>query len=114
MSDARLPAALEAAAIRRGAEADGGFATVLHKGDADRGSLLLVVTERGRHAACLERALQAAGQYRWQKVGPAAAADPESIADFVHKRIRFDADSWLIEVDIPLAERFIAEKLHSG
>ena len=110
----RLPAALEAAAIRRAAESSGGFATVLHRGDADRGSLLLVIAERGRHYACLERALQADGGYRWQAVGPESGAVPETIAEFAAKRIRFDADIWLIELDIPLAERFVAEMRHSG
>lgn len=114
MSDARLPAALEAAAIRRSAEAVGGFATVLHKGDADRGAMLLIVTERGRHATCLERAMQTGGEYRWQQCGPPSGAEPQTVAEFVQKRLRFDDDIWLIELDIPLAERFIAEIAASG
>jgi len=44
--------------------ADGGFATVLRKGDEERGSLLLIVTSRGRHMACLERILDLGGGYR--------------------------------------------------
>ena len=39
--DGRLPAHVEAAAILRRVEADGDFATVLRKGDPDRGSLIL-------------------------------------------------------------------------
>ena len=53
----RLPASLEATALMRRAEAAGDFATVLHKGDVDRGALLLVIGSRGRHVACLERVL---------------------------------------------------------
>ena len=39
----RLPAHVEAAAIMRRVEAGGGFATVLRKGDPDRGTLTLVL-----------------------------------------------------------------------
>ena len=44
----RLPAHVEVTAIMRRVEADGGFATVLRKGDPDRGALILVLQERGR------------------------------------------------------------------
>ncbi len=111
---ARLPAHLEASALLRRAEAEGGFATILRKGDADRGALLLLVTERGAHVACLERALDPAGDYCWQLIGPAAGADPQALADFIARRVRFDEDLWLIELDIPQPERFIAETTSIG
>src|SRR6185369_15983113 len=50
----RLPAQLEAAALLRQAEAEGGFGTVLKRGDPDRGALVLLVARRGIHSACLE------------------------------------------------------------
>ena len=59
MTEARLAAAVEASALMRQVSADGGFATILAKGDAERGSLLLMVIERGRHVAVLERMLNA-------------------------------------------------------
>ena len=77
MSGARLPAHLEAAGILRRAEASGGFATVLRKGDPERGSLLLVISSRGRHVASLERVLSFEGAYAWQAVGPAESASCE-------------------------------------
>ena len=42
--------------------AEGDFATVMRKGDAERGSLLLFVSSRGRHVACLERVLGLDGE----------------------------------------------------
>ena len=114
LSDSRLRAELEAAAIRRSAEAHGGFATVLRRGDSDRGSLLLSVASRGVHVTVLERALQADGGYRWQACGPAAGSDPAMIADFASKRVRFDPDLWLIELDIPDPTRFIVEITAEG
>jgi len=105
----RLPAHLEAASMIRRAETVGGFGTILKRGDADRGSLILLVTSRGVHWACFERALSTDGGYRWQQVGPALGADPAALADWSQKRIRFDEDSWLIELDIAEPERFIVE-----
>ena len=105
----RLPAHLEAAGLVRQAEAQGGFGTIVKRGDPDRGALIMIVTRRGEHHAFIERALGADGQYRWQRVGPATDANPEALADWSQKRVRFDEDLWLIELDIPDPERFIAE-----
>jgi len=110
----RLPASLEATAVMRRAMAAGDFATVLRKGDADRGTLLLVIGSRGHHAACLERVLSLDGEYRWQQVGPPAGSGSREIAEFLAKRQRFDPDSWLIELDVAQPERFIAETIVGG
>ena len=114
MSGERLPTHVEVAGILRRAAANGDFATVMRKGDSDRGSLLLIVTSRGRHVACLERALSMDGIYRWTKVGPGESTGSEELAEFLRKRARFDGDSWAIELDIAEPERFIAETTSSG
>jgi hypothetical protein len=110
----RLPAHVEASGLLRRAEAEGGFGTVIKRGDADRGALLLLIAARGVHQACLERALGPDGNYHWKQVGPPAGAEPAELADWSQKRIRFDEDLWLIELDIPLPERFIAETAAQG
>ena len=110
----RLPAHIEAAGLLRLVADSGGFATIIRKGDADRGELLLLVTERGVHVACLERTRGMAGNYAWERVGPGADADAKSVAEFTAKRVRFDEDLWLIELDVPLPERFIAETIATG
>jgi hypothetical protein len=38
----------------------------------------------------------------------------DSLRELIARRERFDADSWLIELDIAEPERFIAETIHSG
>ena len=110
----RLAAAVEAAGLMRRAQADGDFATIIKKGDAERGSLLLVVSSRGRHVACLERTLSIDGRYVWDRAGPGESADSAEVAEFLAKRARFDADLWAIELDIADAERFIAETTSAG
>ena len=110
----RLPAHVEVGAIVRRVAAAGDFAAVIKRGDAERGSVLMLVSSRGRHVACLERVLAPDGAYRWQPAGPAESASSEQVADFLARRARFDEDSWVIELDIADAERFIAETTLMG
>jgi hypothetical protein len=94
--------------------AEGGFATVMRRGDSHRGSLLLIVSSRGTHVACLERVLKVDGSYRWERAGPPDSASSIDIADFLARRARFDEDYWAIELDIAEPERFIAETTSAG
>jgi hypothetical protein len=94
--------------------AAGGFATVMKKGDVDRGSLLLFISSRGVHFAALERVLNLDGSYRWQAVGPVESASSTETGDFLARRARFDEDSWAIELDVADPERFIAETKLTG
>jgi hypothetical protein len=110
----RLPAHLEVGSILRRAAAGGDFATVLHKGDPDRGAILIFVASRGRHVAALERVLDLGGDYRWQRAGPGESAGSTEIEAFLAKRTQFDADLWAIELDIAEPERFIAETTLTG
>src|SRR5206468_11797561 len=70
----RLATEVEVAAILRSVSADGGFATVIRKGEAERGALLLLISSRGQHVTCLERVLAVSGEYRWQRIGPRESA----------------------------------------
>jgi hypothetical protein len=114
MSGGRLPPRLEVPALIRRAETQGGFATVLRKGDPEGGALLLLVSSRGRHIACLERVLGVSGVYKWHALGPGDSADSAEVAAFLAKRRQFDPDLWLVELDIAEPERFIAETTSSG
>lgn len=106
MTEARLAAGVEASALLARARDLGGFGTVLKRGDAERGSLMLVVAERGQARFLLQRLLQRDGSYGWEA---RLLADSEVLAaQLARARVR-DPDLWLIELDVPSAERFIAE-----
>lgn len=105
----RLPAALEVKAICRAVEAGGDFATVVRRGDEERGTLLLIVTERGRPHGLLERRLADDFQYRWQWT-PSSATGPANLS----ARLASDPDCWAIELDIADPERFVAEMTATG
>ena len=110
----RLPTHVEVGSILRRADAAGDFATVLRKGDGERGAVLLMITSRGQHFAILERFLSPDGDYLWQRSGPSDSASSIEISDFLAKRARFDTDFWAIELDIADPERFIAETIAAG
>ena len=110
----RLPSKLETTALARRIEGEGGFATIIHRGDADTGALLLLISSRGRHFGCLERILSIHGAYLWQRTGPGESAESEEVAAFLAKRVRFDPDLWAMELDIADPERFIAETTALG
>ncbi|HET6942110.1 MAG TPA: DUF1491 family protein [Sphingomicrobium sp.] len=108
--DGRLPSHLEVAAIMRQVEAKGGFATVLRKGDPDRGALTLILQKRGEFRGILERELGPDFQYEWML----KSGGSDSLNDLIAKKLQFDPDFWLIELDIADPERFIAETTRQG
>lgn len=109
MSD-RLPAHLEVAGLLREAQAQGGFGAVLHKGDRDSGAILVVLATRGAPVFLLERRLSADFTYRWN----ATDASEQGQLNRWHDQPRIDPDCWLIELDIPDAQRFVAEMTDRG
>jgi len=114
MSARRLPAKLEVSGLVRRIETEGGFATIVHKGDPEGGSLLLIVSSRGRYFGCLERILGVTGTYEWHAAGPLESSGSTDLQGFLAKRTRFDPDLWVLELDIAEPERFIAETTGSG
>lgn len=110
----RLPARVEAAGIVRRVSAEGGFAAILNKGDPDRGALVLLLRERGAFRGLLERQLGPDFSYRWVLSCSERDLSEQQLGELIRGKLRFDADSWLIELDIADPERFIAETTSSG
>lgn len=113
MTGARLTSQVLVSSLLRRAEAQGGFGAVLAKGDATAGAIMVILAERGVRAALLERLLQPDGSYAWQDNGRAAAGEEEFRALLARRR-QSDPDLWLIELDVPGAERFAAEMNEAG
>lgn len=109
---ARLATSIVVGGLLRKAEAEGGFGAVLAKGDATAGALVVVLVERGGEPVILERILQPDGAYRWQQTRSQDTdniKEKEVVPAFVARRRRLDPDLWVLELDIPSAERFAAE-----
>lgn len=108
MSDARLPAHLEIAAIRRLAESLGGFATVIGRGERDSGTILIVTICRGDDAQLYERMPQLDGSRPFVPVKSQDPENPSEFSEYLDRRKRQDSDLWIVEADIADSERFVA------
>jgi len=106
---ARLPAHLEAGAILRLAESQGGYATVLAKGERDAGTILLVTLCRGAAGVLYERMPQLDGSRSFVAAKRENADNPQEFSEYLARRRQQDQDMWLIEVDIADPERFVAQ-----
>lgn len=106
MSEPRLAAGIEVSALLARARDAGGFGTVLRRGDEERGSILIVLAERGATRFTLQRMLQPDGDYGWEA---RESGDPGATDQALANARERDPDLWLIELDVPSTERFIAE-----
>ncbi|TAD73658.1 MAG: DUF1491 family protein [Sphingomonadales bacterium] len=105
----RLPAHLEASAIMRLAESQGGFGTVLAKGERDAGTILLVMLCRGTGAVLYERMPQLDGARFFVATKRENSEISQEFSEYLARRRQQDSDLWLIEVDIADTERFVAQ-----
>lgn len=110
----RLTSAMLVSALVRRVSAEGGNAVIVARGDATAGAILLICLDKGVRTAFRERLLGTDGRYEWAAVGPAPdAASPEVEAWQARRRER-DPDLWIVELDVPNAERFAAETSGDG
>ena len=107
--EGRLPAHLEAGAIMRLAESEGGFATVLAKGEHDAGTILVVTLCRGKDGVLYERMPQLDGSRKFIAAKRENPDNTQEFAEYLARRRAQDSDMWLIEVDIADRERFVAQ-----
>ena len=106
--DTRLPAHVEVGAMIRKAQSEGGFATVIQRGERDAGVILLLTLERGENARLWERMPQLDGTRVFTSTKIQDADNKHEFEEYLARRQRQDPDSWLVELDIAEAERFIA------
>lgn len=103
----RLPAHLEIGALIRLAQMHGGFASVLHKGERDAGTILLVLTERGTDPRLFERLPDPDGTRNWHLRAIQDIDNKDILDTYLSRRTNQDPDLWIVELDIVNGERFI-------
>lgn len=106
---ARLTSVMLASSFLRLANQAGGFAAVISKGDATSGALLVQILEKGQYFGLFERVLDPLGHYSWSRNGPQEIEKAGEISEYFARRKSRDPDLWLIELDVPDAQRFIAD-----
>lgn len=102
----RLAAGLLVSALVRRVGAVGGNATVLARGDATAGALLIQLAQRGVPGALLERTLDRSGAYAWTPTGP---DDDAARAAYIARRRHSDPDLWVVELDSADAAALLAD-----
>ena len=108
MSEPRVAAKLQIDAIRRLCEGEGGFAAVLARGDPVAGDILIICRERGGSPMLLRRALRWGGPPSWRNTETQLFENEEKLTSHLDQKRAVDPDLWLIDLDIPDVERFIA------
>ncbi|MEL6486261.1 MAG: DUF1491 family protein [Pseudomonadota bacterium] len=104
----RMPAHLEVASLIRLAQANGGSAMVLAKGEPDAGTILIVTMYRGEGPRLYERMPQLDGTRTFVQSKTQTIESSNEFSEYLARRRSQDPDIWIIEVDIDEAERFIA------
>ena len=105
----RLPTHLAVGALLRRVNDSGGLAVIRARGEAQGGAVLILIAE-GRGVRALERMRGLDDRDMLVPAGP-AAGDPAAIEDYWQNRRRRDPDLWVVELDVPHAERFVAETI---
>lgn len=103
----RLPAHVEVAGLIRRVQAEGGFATVLNKGERDAGTIMVVLTENGENTRVYERMPQLDGTRSWHCSKVQDTENKTEVSEFISRRALQDPDMWIVELDIAGGERFI-------
>ena len=93
----------------RRVEGEGGFATVLAKGEPDAGTLIIVIGEKGRDFKAFERMPRPDGQRAWTLSQEESAEEPGKFQEWIARRRNQDPDLWIVELDVPQGERFIGK-----
>lgn len=105
----RLPTHVVVGVLVRRVNDAGGFAVVRARGEAQTGSILVLIEEHGCVRA-LERFRDMDDRDSLVLAGP-SGADGTAMDDYWKKRRASDPDLWVVELMIPQAERFVAETI---
>ena len=84
-------------ALRMG-QADGRFAAVLKRGDADAGGVLVVLRTR-EGLSVLTQMRTAEGEAAWLRATGPAVVDQATADAYVARQVKFDPDLWVLEFE---------------
>jgi hypothetical protein len=106
-----IPSHLWVSALVRRAETAGAFATIVHRGDSDRGDVLVKVTSARGQARLYGPAFDPDGSGDFETLQP---ADEGGVDAIIAKRLKSDRDLWVIEIEDRQGRHFLTEKVRAG
>jgi hypothetical protein len=98
MTEPRIKAGLWVQMALRMGQADGRFAAVLKKGDADAGGVLVVLRTRDG-LSVLSQVRTGEGEAAWLRGTGPVAVDQATADAYVARQVRFDPDLWVLEFE---------------
>lgn len=102
---------MEATALIRLAESNGGFGMVLHRGEPDSGTILIVILDNqgfGQTTAqAYERLPRADGTRAWTLSKVQDTENKSEFESYLARRTAQDRDVWIVELTIADGEQFI-------
>lgn len=108
---ARLPSGIMVSALLRRANDSGGMGMVRARGDEQAGAVLVIATGHDATPRLMERGIGPDGRVAMIESTP---RDGESVDEYWRRRRSRDPDLWVVELDSPSAERFVAETMLDG
>jgi hypothetical protein len=103
-----ISAHLWVSALLRRASSAGAFATIVHRGDEDRGDVLVKVTRARGEAVLYAQAFNPGGPTEFEKL---QAEDEAGVDALIAKRLKADRDLWVIEIEDREGRHFLTEKV---
>jgi hypothetical protein len=109
-----LPTGMLVSALLKRVNDAGGMGMVRARGDAESGTILLILNAEPGGSKLLERVTGPNGKPLLVATGPADPSDGAACDAYWRRRRTRDPDLWVIELDIASAERFAAETILDG
>ena len=103
-----IPAHIWVSALLARASQGGAFAAIVHRGDADRGDVLVKVTSERGKARLYAPAFAPEGPSRFQRL---KAEDEAEIDTAIGRRLKADRDLWVVEIEDRAGRHFLTEKV---
>jgi hypothetical protein len=100
MSEPRVKAGLWVQMALRMGQQDGRYGTVVRKGDADAGGVL-VVLHSGAGLSVLSQMRGANGELAWLRATGPGPVDQDVADAYIARQLRFDPDLWVLEFESP-------------
>jgi len=110
----RLTSRMLVGALVRAAQAQGGTAMVLHRGEETAGTILVQLSDRGTNLGFAERMTGLSGVAELVPCGPAQSSQISEIQAYIERRTRADPDMWIVELDIAEGQQLAARILCAG
>lgn len=97
-------------ALIRRAELEGAFATVVRKGDARAGDVVVKAYDTStRTARLFSQSVNMEGQPLW--IQPVASEMESELDAYLERRRKYDPDLWVVEIEDRQGRHFILDKV---